>query len=294
MRAGGRGRADRRCGAGRDGRLYVFTDRDAPRGRLAVTDPADAGLRRPGSDLVPRGPRGGARAASRSSTAPELDRPVLLAAWTRHAVSEITVHDLATGERPGAGRRCPAWARSAGCASGPRAGTRPGSATPTTPRRRRCCRYDARDRRRSAWADARPGAVDGARGRAPEQVAVPRPRRHHGADGRHRRPAEAGPRGRGPTILYGYGGFDISLTPAYSPAILAWVEAGGVYAVASLRGGSEEGEEWHRAGHARAQAERLRRLPRGGRDADRRRLDHARTSWPSPAARTAACWSARR
>jgi len=57
--------------------------------------------------------------------------------------------------------------------------------------------------------------------------------------------APAGPR---PTILYGYGGFDISLTPAYSPNVLAWVSAGGVYAIANLRGGSEEGEEWHRAG----------------------------------------------
>jgi len=53
---------------------------------------------------------------------------------------------------------------------------------------------------------------------------------------------------RRPAILYGYGGFDVSLTPAFAAGILAWVEAGGVYAVAGLRGGSEEGEEWHRAG----------------------------------------------
>jgi len=51
-----------------------------------------------------------------------------------------------------------------------------------------------------------------------------------------------------PTILYGYGGFNVSLTPAYSASIVAWVEAGGVWAVANLRGGSEEGEEWHRDG----------------------------------------------
>lgn len=57
--------------------------------------------------------------------------------------------------------------------------------------------------------------------------------------------ASVGPR---PTILYGYGGFSIPMTPAYSSMAQAWVDAGGVYAVACLRGGSEEGEAWHRAG----------------------------------------------
>jgi prolyl oligopeptidase len=51
-----------------------------------------------------------------------------------------------------------------------------------------------------------------------------------------------------PAILYGYGGFGISMTPTYSASTLAWVEAGGVYAIASLRGGGEEGEQWRRAG----------------------------------------------
>jgi prolyl oligopeptidase len=51
-----------------------------------------------------------------------------------------------------------------------------------------------------------------------------------------------------PALLTGYGGFDISLTPGYSATALAWVEAGGVYVVANLRGGNEEGEEWHRDG----------------------------------------------
>lgn len=51
-----------------------------------------------------------------------------------------------------------------------------------------------------------------------------------------------------PTILYGYGGFNISLTPGFSPAIAVWLEQGGAYAVACLRGGGEYGETWHEAG----------------------------------------------
>ena len=233
---------------GRDGRLYVFTDLGAPRGRIAVTDPADP--RGPGPatwrDLIGEDPEAVLSGYAILDGA-ELSRPVLLAEWTRHALSEITVHDLATGEQVGR-VPLPGLGTVGGASERPEGGHEAWFAYTDYTTSSVVLRFDARDASVTTWATA-PGSVQ-----VPDVTA--RQVTYRSKDGTTVRmlvissgsgsgDAPAGPR---PTILYGYGGFDISLTPAYSPNILAWVSAGGFYAVAGLRGGNEEGEEWHRAG----------------------------------------------
>jgi prolyl oligopeptidase len=219
----------------------VFTDLGAPRGRVAVTDPASPA---PATwrDLISEDPEavlGGYAILD----GPELDRPVLLAEWTRHALSEITVHDLATGERvsqvplPGLGT-------AGGASERPEGGHEAWFVYTDYTTSSVVLRFDARDSSVTTWATA-PGSVQ-----VPDVTA--RQVTYQSADGTAVRmlviSSSDPPGGPRPAILYGYGGFDISLTPAYSPNILTWVSAGGIYAIANLRGGNEEGEEWHRAG----------------------------------------------
>ncbi|MYV99576.1 prolyl oligopeptidase family serine peptidase [Streptomyces sp. SID3343] len=228
---------------GRDGRLYVLTDLDAPRGRLCVGDPA-----------APE-PEGWRDLVAEESDAvlsgyaildgDGVERPVLVVTRTRHAVGEVSVCDLASGA---VSARLPMPGGSPGSVGAPT--ERPeggyeawfGWSDYSAPSA--VLRYDARTGAIDTWA-ASPGTAE-----------LPRVHVHQesytSADGATVRmfviaPTAAPDRPR-PAVLYGYGGFGVSLGPAYSAGALAWVEAGGVYAIANLRGGGEEGEDWHRAG----------------------------------------------
>ena len=256
---------------GRDGRAYVSTDRDAPRGRLAVTDPTSPAYEN-WVDLLPEDPTAVLEDVA-ILDGDELERPLLVAAWTRHSVGELTLHDLATGEKirdielPGVGTL-------GGLVEQPDGGPMIWFVYTDYTTQPHVYTFDGRTGAVELYA-APPGLVDVPRVHS-RQVT------YTSADGTEVRmfilsPADGPDRPR-PTILYGYGGFGIPMHPGYSATMLAWVAAGGVYAVACLRGGGEEGEEWHRAGMLGKQAERVRRLPRRGGVAAARGLDHARAA----------------
>lgn len=226
---------------GRDGRAYIFTDKDAPRGTVLVTTP---GSWNPDSwtTLIPE-PRDGVLESVTLLDGEGLDRDQLLVVQSSHGVAEMAMHAATDGsvlyavELPGAGT-----------IGGPVEHIDGGPITwivytdhtsvPTV------YEFDARTKELTLYATP-PGAV-----KAPEVhselITYP------SLDGTTVRMFVISPTGSAdrsrPTILYGYGGFGIPLQPGYSAAILAWVESGGVWAIANLRGGGEEGEEWHRAG----------------------------------------------
>jgi prolyl oligopeptidase len=173
-----------------------------------------------------------------------LMRPVTVALRTRHAIGELTVHDLETGAAmhdvalPGIGTIDQLTARRDG---GHEAWF--GYTDFTTPDQ--ILRYDATTATVDVWAKPE--------GDASTRVDVVTKhikfRSYDGTDVRMFVVSGAKPStAPAKTILYGYGGFNIARPPVYDPYILAWIEDGGVFALVSLRGGSEEGEEWHRAG----------------------------------------------
>jgi len=226
---------------GRDGVLYIFSDRDAPRGRLLIADPAEPGFAS-WREKIPQDSEAVLTGYAILDGA-ELDWPVLLASWTRHAISEISVHDLATGAPLGS-LSLPGLGTVGGLSERPEGGHEAWFAYTDNTTPAAIYRYDART-----------GEV-GLRERAPGSVDIPdvdtQQVAYQSADGTTVRMLVIAGRQQGreprPAILTGYGGFGISMTPGYAATVLAWAEAGGVYAIAGLRGGSEEGEDWHRAG----------------------------------------------
>ncbi|MFB7982791.1 prolyl oligopeptidase family serine peptidase [Streptomyces vinaceus] len=228
---------------GHDGRVYVHTDLDAPRGRLAVVGIEDL-QGGEWTELIPQDSRARLEHFAVLDGA-GLERGVLLAGWSRHSISEITVHDLATGDRLGAiplpglgvvgeirGRGHEAWF------------TYTDPFTPVT-----VYRWDALARTTSVWAV--PPGQDTAHAHAQHQVGTMQQITCTSPDGTEVRVTVLAPQdqtGPLPTILYGYGGFGLSPAPVYNPEALTWVQAGGVYATAHVRGGLEEGTQWHLAG----------------------------------------------
>ncbi|MFI6817096.1 prolyl oligopeptidase family protein [Nonomuraea sp. NPDC050328] len=216
---------------GPDGRAYVLTDLDAPRGRIAVTDPA-----RPGTehwrDLVPEDPE------AVLADFVLLDGE-LVVNRTRQCLAELTRHDPATGELVGL-VPTPGQGTVAGLAVRPEGGREVWFAYTdyTTPVS--VFRFDAETGRTTLW-EAPPGHADlPAVGGTTEE--------YTSRDGTRVQLTVLGAPGPRPFILFGYGGFGLSMVPAYNPVALAWIEAGGGYAIARIRGGGERGEQWRRAG----------------------------------------------
>ncbi|TFV64930.1 UNVERIFIED_ORG: S9 family peptidase [Bacillus sp. AZ43] len=228
----------------RDGRLWLMSDRGTPRWRLAVADPADPATWAPGAwrDVVPELPD-----AVLSDVALVDGPDGSLQVLAVHAVD--ATDRLSVWAADGSGRLADVDGPGAGSISGVSSPPEGGGtawigytdyATPPSVLR---------------WDSGSPTTLE-----SWERAAVAGDVPGLTVVETHATSADGTPvhmfvlSGTGtpdtprPAVLYGYGGFNVSVTPAYSAQALSWVAAGGVWAVANLRGGSEHGEEWHRAG----------------------------------------------
>jgi prolyl oligopeptidase len=228
-----------------DGRLYLLTTLDAPRGRLCVTDPHQPS-REHWTELV---------AEERDSVLEnaewvrgEADQGArMLLQRTRHAVAELHLHEPSTGAHVG---QVPLPSKGSlhgitmtdARTSGHEGIVWFGWTDFTTPTCVRTYRIGAADT--ELWAAA-PGAVEVPDVRTEQLEYVSR-------DGTVVRMFVVSPNGRPtqplPTLITGYGGFAVTRRPGYNSNALAWVQSGGVWVLVSLRGGAEEGEQWHQAG----------------------------------------------
>jgi prolyl oligopeptidase len=216
------------------GKIYVTTNEDAPRYRLFLVDAASPDRRNwkeliPQSDAVLQGVAvfGGQ----------------LFAQYEKNATSQVAIFDLegkklediplpAIGSVYGSGGK---WDRKE-LFIGFQSFTFPPS----------IYHYDLISHQVSLWAKVDAPSIDPAAYEVTQQW-------YHSKDGTrvpmfivHKKGLAR--TGHNPTLLTGYGGFNVSLTPVFTRSAYLWLEHGGVYAVANLRGGAEFGEEWHRAG----------------------------------------------
>jgi len=261
---------DVQCGAWveRDGRLYLLTTDGAPRWRLSVTDPNTPG-REHWRELLAEDTESVLDAVRLLEG---VDGPLLVVARSRHAVAELALHSPVDGSLLG-----PVPLPGTGTIAGLTV------ADPDTPQQQgrlwigwtdlitpyqvhrfdlaaqagRWASIDRAQVRQERTAGNRPFDLGATVLEAAAPGAVPLPpartnqRAFTSADGTSVRMfvvTPPGPARARPTLLYGYGGFAHSLTPGFSASALAWVAAGGTYAMVSLRGGGEEGDDWHRAG----------------------------------------------
>jgi prolyl oligopeptidase len=228
----------------RDGRLWLMSDRGTPRWRLAVADPADPATWAPEAwrDVVPEQEDG-----VLSDVALVDDPEGWLQVLAVHSVDATDRLSVWAGD--GSGRLADVTGLGVGSVSGVSAPPEGGStawvgytdhATPPSVLRWDAATPEALTPDERAPVAGEVPAVTVVETHATSSDGTPVHLFVLSGTGRPDAPR--------PTVLYGYGGFNVALTPSYSAQALAWVAAGGVWAVANLRGGSEHGEDWHRAG----------------------------------------------
>ncbi|MFD8491815.1 prolyl oligopeptidase family protein [Amycolatopsis sp. NPDC059657] len=214
-----------------DGRAIVLTDEGADRGRVCAGPLSGRG---DWHELVPE-PHD---AVLKSFLLLNVPEPALLLAVARDARTELTVHAL-DGGRPPRTVALPGWGSVLELADGSGRDAFFTYTDYTTPAS--VFRYDAVTGMTRAWSRQTP----------PRPVVHVERDSYQSADGTEVEveviSAGTSTEAR-PAILHGYGGFGVSMGPAYSPMILAWVLAGGVFAIAHVRGGGERGRSWHRDG----------------------------------------------
>jgi prolyl oligopeptidase len=217
---------------------YLQTTDGAPRGRICVAAPGYLASRH-WWELIPEDPAAVLEGFALAD-GPELERSVLIVLRTRHAVSELMRYDARTGVELGA-IDLPACGTVTGICTAPEGAHELWFAYTDFTTRPAVYRHDLRTGVTTAVAggQAEPGIHT-------KQVS------YTSADGTSVRmfvvAPDAAPSRPRPAILSAYGGFGVSSAPAFTPTIPPWIRSGGVFAMACVRGGGEEGEGWHDAG----------------------------------------------